>query len=68
VKQAGDVKYGDAKWDALMDELIRSSEMLASVSGKSGATQADAKTAHMAVKKACSDCHAIFRVEEEGFK
>ncbi len=69
VKKSKGVKDAtDAKWDALMDDFIKSSEELAKVAGKSDATFDKAKTAHSAVKKSCSECHMIFRVEEEGFK
>jgi cytochrome c556 len=65
VKKAKDVEKPEEKWDKYMDTLISSSENLAKVAGQSGATQPQAKTAFNAVKKSCSDCHGVFRVEED---
>ena len=65
VKKAKDVENADAKWDGFMDSLIKNSENLAKVANKSGVTHDQAKKAFAAVKKDCSDCHGIFRVEED---
>ncbi|MDR3635409.1 MAG: cytochrome c [Isosphaeraceae bacterium] len=64
VKKAKDVKDADAKWDAMMDDFIKASDELAKVVGNEASTQAQAKTAHAAVKKSCTPCHDVFRVEE----
>jgi cytochrome c556 len=37
------------------------------VASKASTTQADAKSAHTALKKVCTECHNVFRIEEEGF-
>jgi cytochrome c556 len=53
------------KWDALMDDFMKSSEKLGEVTAKAG-TYEDARSAFADVKKACADCHHDFRVEEGG--
>jgi hypothetical protein len=65
VKKAKDVPDAGTKWDKLMDEFAKSAEHLAMVAGQSSATNVQAKEAHTAVKKVCTDCHAVFRVDEE---
>lgn len=65
VKQAKDVKDGDAKWNAMMDDFIKASEDMVKVLSTGKATQAEAKTAHTAVKKSCTPCHDVFRVEAD---
>jgi cytochrome c556 len=55
------------KWDEFMDQLIKTTEKLYDVAGKSNATQKDAKDAFDSVKKACADCHKDFRVDETKF-
>jgi len=67
VKKAKDVPNADGKWNELMDVFASTSDALAKVAAKSTATQEQAKTAHAAVKKACTECHNVFRVDEEGF-
>jgi cytochrome c556 len=67
LKKAKDVPHADVKWNELMDSFTSSSEKLAKVAAKSDATQTQAKDAHVAVKKACTECHNVFRIEEEGF-
>ena len=64
VKKAKDVPDAATKWNELMDQFASTSQNLAKVAGKPGAMQEDAKKAHAAVKKACTDCHTIFRIDE----
>jgi len=64
VKKAKDVPDAASKWTTLMDVFTTTSENLAKVAGKSDATQVQAKDAHTAVKKACTECHNVFRIEE----
>mgnify|MGYP001241981815 CR=1 FL=1 len=64
VKKAKDVKDADAKWDAMMDDFIKASDALAKVVASEKATQVEAKAAHAVVKKSCTPCHDVFRVEE----
>jgi cytochrome c556 len=68
VKKAKDVDNAGEKWDTFMDSLIKNSDNLAKVAGQSGATVKNAKAAYAAVKKTCSDCHGVFRVDEDTFK
>jgi cytochrome c556 len=57
-----------AKWNEFMDALIKSSEKLGEVAAKGNATQAlldETKKANTVLKKACADCHAVFRIDVE---
>jgi cytochrome c556 len=67
VKKAKDVKDGSTKWNELMDSFASASDNLAKVAAKPSTTQVQAKEAHTAVKKTCTECHNVFRIEEEGF-
>jgi cytochrome c556 len=67
VKKAKDVAEPQKKWDAFIDELIKTSEDLRDVAAKSNATFQDAKDKFGAVKKVCTDCHKDFRVDESSF-
>ena len=72
VKKAKDVPNAGEKWNQMMDQLITTSKNLAEVAKKNGTTPTqtkkiweESKTAHTAVKKSCSECHNVFRIEEE---
>jgi cytochrome c556 len=54
------------KWDALMDDLMKSSETLGEATAKESTTYDIAKSLFADVKKSCTDCHKDFRVEEGG--
>lgn len=56
----GDV---EAQWKTLAADFLKASEELAKVAEKEEHTAT--KNAHQAVKKSCSGCHEVFRVEEE---
>ena len=58
-------KKPQADWEKFSDDLIKAADALAVVAAKPATTQAQAKDAFTAVTKSCTDCHAIFRVEEE---
>jgi hypothetical protein len=64
IKKAKDVPDAAGKWNVLMDAFASSSEHLAKVAGSPSANQEEAKSAHTALKKVCSDCHTVFRIEE----
>ncbi len=64
IKKAKNVPNAQGKWNELMDAFAVSSDHLAKVAGKSGATHEQAKEAFAAVKKVCADCHKDFRVDE----
>ena len=48
-----------------MDAWTKTSQDLAAAVAKEGTTQKEAKDLFQSVKKTCSDCHTVFRVEEE---
>ena len=64
-KKAKDVANPEKKWDEYIDELVKTSEELGKVAGKSDATFQDAKDAFAKVKNVCNDCHKDFRVDEK---
>ena len=65
LKRAKDTKNPGAEWEKICDEFYKTSEAFAKLVAKSETTQAEAKTAfNSTVKKTCTDCHAIFKVEE----
>lgn len=64
-KKATDVKEPVEKWKELMDEYIKASEKLAEIAGKADSDQGAAKEAHSVVKKSCTACHDVFRIDED---
>jgi cytochrome c556 len=52
------------KWDELMDAFIASSETLSKTAAKDEPSYDDTKKAFGAVSKTCSECHQVFRVDE----
>ena len=65
LKNAKNETSPDKKWDEIMDAFAKTSKELADASAKDGVTQKEAKDLFQSVKKTCSDCHTVFRVEEE---
>jgi cytochrome c556 len=65
VKNAKDEPAPEKKWDEIMDAFAKTSKELATAAAKEGATQKQAKDLFQSVKKTCSDCHTVFRVEKE---
>lgn len=55
--------YGE--WTKLMDDMIKASDDLAALASKTSTTQPQAKDAFNKLNKSCSDCHAVFRVDED---
>ncbi len=55
------------KWDQMMDDFIEKSEKLAGTANKTEPDYDETKKAFSAVSKTCSDCHKVFRVEDEKF-
>jgi cytochrome c556 len=53
------------KWDEIMDAFAKTSHELATAAAKDATSQKEAKDLFQSVKKTCSDCHTVFRVEEE---
>jgi cytochrome c556 len=65
IKKAKEVPNAAGKWNELMDSFASASDNLAKVAAKDSTTQVQAKSAHTALKKVCTDCHTVFRIEEE---
>jgi cytochrome c556 len=65
LKNAKDESNPQQKWDEIMDAFAKTSLDLAVVAAKNGATQKEAKDLFQTVKKTCSDCHTVFRVEKD---
>ena len=53
------------EWTKLMDDMIHSADEMAVLAAKPGATQPQAKDIYTKLTKTCSDCHAVFRVDED---
>lgn len=64
-KDESDPKKRKEKWDEIMDAFAKTSKDLADAAAKAGANQKEAKYLFQSVKRTCSDCHTVFRVEEE---
>ena len=65
VKNAKDESEPQKKWDEIMDAFHKTSKDLATAAAKTGANQKKVKELFQSVKKTCSDCHTVFRVEKE---
>ncbi len=65
LKNAKNEPNPEKKWDEIMDAFAKTAQDLADLAGKDGTTQKAAKDQFQTVKKTCSDCHTVFRVEEE---
>lgn len=57
-------KKSQKEWTDLTDAMIKATEDFIAVV-KADKSQADAKKAFVPVTKSCSDCHAVFRVDED---
>jgi cytochrome c556 len=64
-KATKEVPDAKTKWDGLMTSFGSTTADLAKVAAKANATQVEVKSAHTAVKKVCTECHNVFRIEEE---
>jgi cytochrome c556 len=64
-KKAKDVANPEKRWDELIEELVKTSEELGKVAGKSSSTFQDAKDSWAKVNNVCTDCHKDFRIEEK---
>lgn len=62
---AEEQKKTHAEWTKLMDDMIKASDELVALASASGTPQPAAKAAFNKLNKSCSDCHAVFRVDEE---
>jgi len=64
LKNAKNESAPQKKWDDIMDAFAKTSKDLADAAAKEGADQKKVKKQFQLVKKTCSDCHTVFRVEE----
>lgn len=53
------------EWQDLMDKFIQASEKLAKESGDEATPHKTVKDTFTALSKTCTDCHNVFRVDEE---
>jgi cytochrome c556 len=60
-----DPKASKEKWEGFMDEFIKEAGTYAKLMAKPDTKQAQAKEGYKAVSKTCSNCHDIFRKDEE---
>ena len=65
VKNAKDESEPQKRWDDIMDAFAKTSKELATATAKTDVSQKKAKELFQTVKKTCSDCHTVFRVEKE---
>lgn len=65
LKNAKNESQPEKKWDEIMGAFVKTSQDLALASAKANASQKEVKDLFQSVKKTCSDCHTVFRVEEE---
>ncbi len=66
-KKAKDVKEPVKKWEELTDSWTKKLEEFAKTVAKPDTDQAKAKSAWGLVNQTCTDCHNVFRVEDEKF-
>jgi cytochrome c556 len=52
------------KWNELMDAFIDGAEKLSDTAGKDSPDYDDTKKAFSTVTKTCTDCHTVFRVDD----
>jgi cytochrome c556 len=65
IKKTRVVKEPEKQWFELIDALTSQLEEFARTAGKAGITQAEAKSAWNKVNQKCTNCHTVFRVEEQ---
>lgn len=61
------MKDGEKKWEELNDAWTKKLEEFAATIAKPETDQAKAKSAWGLVNQSCTDCHNVFRVEDEKF-
>lgn len=64
-KKVKNEKDPETKWVALMDAFSQHCEKFAEVVRKSNTTQAQAKSEYGVLTRSCTNCHNVFRVEDE---
>jgi cytochrome c556 len=66
-KKAKDLKEPEKKWTELMDACIAETEKFSQLVAKPATKSAEAKSAFGVVSQSCTNCHNVFRVEDESF-
>jgi cytochrome c556 len=67
VKKAKGIADPDKKWAERCDAFSKELQTFHDVASKPATTQDQAKKAFSKVSTSCTDCHMVFRVEEENF-
>ena len=63
LKDVEDIENPKEQWITLMDEFIKHSEELVKISEEGD--QPKARATHTDVKRACAECHKVFRIVED---
>lgn len=58
-------KLPQSKWEELCDEMMKEAEKFAELAANKDSTHTEAKSGYRNVQKACTNCHDVFRVEED---
>lgn len=66
-KKAKTVKDAETQWTTLTDSFTKELQKFHSTASRSSTTQAEAKKAYGLVSQSCTNCHNVFRVEEDSF-
>lgn len=56
-----------AQWDSLMDDFIKQAADFGDAAEKADAQQPDIKNQYKKVQKTCTDCHKVFRKDDDDF-
>jgi cytochrome c556 len=67
LKNAKDEKDPQKKWNEIMDNLVKETEKFEQVVAKPGTTIQKAKDSYKSVSKTCTECHNVFRVDDDKF-
>jgi cytochrome c556 len=67
LKKAKDEKDPQKKWGELCDALVKELEKFEKVVAKSDSKGPEAKAAYRTVSRSCTDCHEVFRIDEDKF-
>ncbi len=62
---AKEQKQPQEKWTALMDSFIKEADTFGETAAKKDIAQAEVKNAYKGVQKSCTNCHDIFRKDED---
>jgi cytochrome c556 len=63
--KAEPAKATKENWEKFTDDFVKEAETFAKLMAKSDTKQPQAKNGYKAVSKSCSNCHDIFRKDEE---